>query len=175
MKLLGPLSRLVALAGLLSAMLLAAPAMAAKADVALLQSYIGSWKGKGVMIGAERETVVCRLTLSQGNQDKVNYAGRCSLAGTNVGVNGTIAYIDGKRRYEAAMTSNMTFSGTAIGQKSGGGLVFNLKEKAADEEGNDLTVTAQIALNSGKINVEFNVVFNATGDMIRASVPFTKG
>ena len=36
-----------------------------------------------------------------------------------------------------------------------------------------MTITAQIALNSGKINVEFNVVFNETGDQLRASVPFS--
>ena len=174
MKFFGPLSRLIALAGLLSAVLFSAPVMAGKADIALLQSYIGSWKGKGVMIGAEKETVVCRLTLSQGNQDKVNYSGRCSMAGTNVAVNGTIAYIDAKKRYEAAMTSNVTFTGTAIGQKSGGGVVFNLKERETDTDGNDLTINAQIALNKSKISVEFNVVFNATGDMIKASVPFTK-
>jgi hypothetical protein len=179
MKLFGPLSRVIALAGLFSAMLVSAalfsaPAMAAKSDVALLQSYIGAWKGKGVMIGAEKETVVCRLTLSQGNQDKVNYSGRCSLAGTNLAVNGTLAYNDAGNRYEAAMTSNATFSGIAVGKKSGNGVVFNLKERETDEEGNDLTITAQIALSSNKINVEFNVVFNATGDMIKASVPFTK-
>jgi hypothetical protein len=179
MKLFGPLSRGLALAGLFSAMLfsgalVAGPALAAKADIALLQSYIGSWKGKGVLVGAEKETVVCRLSLSQGNQDKVNYSGRCSMAGTNVAVNGTLAYIDAKRRYEAAMTSNVTFSGTAIGQKSGSGIVFNLRENGADEKGNDLTVTAQIALTPNKINVEFNVVFNKTGDTIQATVPFTK-
>ncbi|RYE54788.1 MAG: hypothetical protein EOP20_11340 [Hyphomicrobiales bacterium] len=174
MKLFGPLSRTLALAGLFSVALFSAPAMAAKADVELLQSYIGQWKGRGQLVGAESETVVCRLTLSPGNQDKVNYAGRCSMAGTALSVNGTLAYNDGARRYEAAMTSNATFNGLAVGKKSGNGVVFNLKERAADEEGRDMTITAQIALNSGKISVQFNVVFNATGDMLKASVPFTK-
>lgn len=174
MKLFGPLSRVIALAGLFATMLIAAPAMAAKADVELLQSYIGNWKGKGILIGADKETVVCRLVLSQGNGDKVNYSGKCSLAGQALAVNGTLAYNDQGKRYEAAMTSNATFTGTAIGKKSGNGVVFNLKEQEKDEEGNDLTISAQIALNSGKINVEFDVVFNATGDMLKASVPFTK-
>ncbi len=174
MKFFGPLSRTIALAGLFSVALFSAPAMAAKADVALLQSYIGQWKGRGQLIGAESETVVCRLTLSQGNQDKVNYAGRCSLAGTALSVNGTLAYNDGKKRFEAAMTSNATFSGLAVGKKSGNGVVFNLKETGEDEEGKPMTMTAQIALNGGKINVQFNVVFNETGDQLRASVPFTK-
>jgi len=174
MKSFGPLSRTVALAGLFSVALFSAPAMAAKADVALLQSYIGQWKGRGQLVGAESETVVCRLTLSPGNQDKVNYAGRCSLAGTALSVNGTLAYNDAKSRYEAAMTSNATFSGLAIGKKSGNGVVFNLKETGEDEAGKPMTMTAQIALNGGAINVQFNVVFNETGDQLRASVPFSK-
>lgn len=174
MKLFGPLSRTLALAGLFSVALFSAPAMAAKADIELLQSYIGQWKGRGQLVGAESETVVCRLTLTQGNQDKVNYAGRCSMAGTNLSVNGTLAYNDSANRYEAAMTSNATFNGLAVGKKSGNGVVFNLKERGEDEEGNDMTISAQIALNSGKINVQFNVLFNASGDQLRASVPFTK-
>ena len=174
MKLFGPLSRTLALAGLFSVALFSAPAMAAKADIELLQSYIGQWKGRGQLVGAESETVVCRLTLSPGNQDKVNYAGRCSLAGTNLSVTGTLAYNDSANRYEAAMTSNATFNGLAVGKKSGNGVIFNLRERGEDEEGNDMTISAQIALNSGKINVQFNVVFNASGDQLRASVPFTK-
>lgn len=177
MKLFGPLLRILALAGLLAATPMAvAPVMAAQADVALLKSYVGSWKGRGTLIGAESESVVCRLSLSEGNGDKVNYSGRCTLAGTSLAVNGTLAYNDSARRYEAAMTSNVTFSGLAVGKKSGDSIVFNLKERNKDEEGNDLTVTAAIVLKgSGKsIGVDFQVVFNATGEMIKASVPFTK-
>lgn len=177
MKLFGPLLRTLALAGLLVATpMAAAPALAAPADVALLKSYVGSWKGRGTLIGAESESVVCRLTLSDGNADKVNYSGRCSLAGTALAVNGSLAFNDSARRYEAAMTSNVTFSGLAVGKKQGDGIIFNLKERNKDEAGNDLTVTAAIALKGkGKsITVEFQVVFNATGEMIKASVPFTK-
>lgn len=177
MKLFGPLLRTLALAGLLVATpMAAAPVLAAPADVALLKSYVGSWKGRGTLIGAESESVVCRLSLSEGNADKVNYSGRCSLAGTALAVNGTLAFNDSARRYEAAMTSNVTFSGLAVGKKQGDGIIFNLKERNKDEAGNDLTVTAAIALKGkGKsITVEFQVVFNATGEMIKAAVPFTK-
>jgi hypothetical protein len=169
-----PLSRTVALAGLLSAALFSGPVLAAKADVELLQSYIGSWRGKGQMVGAERETVVCRLNLTPGNQDKVNYSGRCSMAGTNLSVSGTLAYNDSAKRFEAAMSSNATFSGLAVGRKSGNSLVFNLREREKDQEGNDMTISSQIALSKNRINVEFNVVFNATGESLKASVPFSK-
>lgn len=175
MKFLGPLSRTLALAGLLLvAPLSASPALAAKADVELLQSYVGDWRGKGEMVGAETETVVCRLSLSKGNQDKVNYSGRCSLAGTVLSVNGTLAYNDAANRFEAAMSSNATFSGLAVGKRQGSALVFNLKERNKDEAGNDLTLSAAITLRQEKINVDFKVMFNATGETLTASVPFSK-
>lgn len=175
MKFLGPLSRSIALAGLLLvAPFSAAPVMAATADVELLQSYIGDWRGRGEMVGAETETVVCRLSLSRGNQDKVNYSGRCSLAGTVLSVNGTLAYNDAANRFEAAMSSNATFSGLAVGKRQGNALVFNLRERNKDEAGNDLTVSAAITLRKEKINVDFKVVFNATGESMTASVPFSK-
>lgn len=175
MNLFIPLSRSIAVAGLVVfSMMAAAPALAAKADIELLTSYIGDWKGRGVLTGAESETVVCRLSLAPANQDKINYSGRCAMAGTTVSVNGTLAYIDAKKRYEAAMTTNAAFTGLAVGRKQGDGVVFNLKERETDEEGNDMTITAVIALLNKKISVEFQVVFNESGDIIKASVPFTR-
>ena len=176
MKLFGPLPRSFALAGLVvTSMMAAAPALAAKADVELLQSYVGNWKGKGVLVGAESETVVCKLALVAGTNDKLNYSGRCAMAGTQLSINGTIAYIDASRRYEAAMTSNAGFSpAPAVGKRQGNGIVFNMKERGQDDEGNDMTITASIALHPDKIKVDMNVVFNATGDSLKASVPFSK-
>jgi hypothetical protein len=171
----GSLTRAAALAGLLlSAVAGGVPAMAAPADVALLKSYIGEWRGRGVVIGASEESVVCRLSLTEGNGDKVNYNGRCALAGTNLSVAGTIAYIDASRRYEAAMTSNATFTGIAVGQKRGSGLIFNLRERDQDEEGKDLNISAQIQLNNNDIQVSFEVVYVESGDSLRAEVPFSR-
>jgi hypothetical protein len=152
----------------------AGPAYAAAEDVALLKEYLGNWKGRGTLTGAETETVVCRLSMVDGNDDKVNYAGRCSLAGTTLSINGTIAFIDASNRFEAAMTSNATFTGTAIGRKRGKSIVFDLKEKQKDEEGNEMTVSARLVLSDAKINVNFQVLFNATGDIIKAEVPFSQ-
>lgn len=175
MTIVGPLSRAAALAGLLlTAGFSVAPAFAGPAEVALLKSYIGEWRGRGTMVGASTESVVCRLTLSQGNQDKVNYNGRCTLAGTNLSVAGTLAYVEASRRYEAAMTSNATFSGIAVGQKRGGGLVFNLKERTPDEEGKDMNISAAIALSDEDINVSFEIVYVESGDSLTAQVPFTR-
>lgn len=171
----GPLGRTLALAGLLlSSPMVAAPVYAAAADVALLKTYIGSWSGTGTLTGANSETVKCKLTLKEGNSDKINYSGRCVLAGTNLSINGTLAFVDENNRFEAAMTSNATFTGVAVGKKSGDGVVFNLKEQGTDDDGNDMTITAAIALKSGSISVQFQVVYNETGDIIKASVPFSQ-
>jgi len=171
----GPLTRAIALAGLLlSASAAAVPALAAPADIALLQSYIGEWRGRGVLIGATQESVVCRLSLSQGNQDKINYNGRCTLAGTTLSVAGTMAYVDANKRFEAVMSSNATFNGIAVGQKRGQSLIFNLREREKDEEGKDLNISSQITLSKEAIQVVFEVVYVESGDSLRAEVPFSR-
>ncbi len=159
-------------AAAMSAGIWAAPATAGPQEVALLQSYVGEWRGRGTMTGANQETVVCRLSLTQGNQDKVNYSGRCTVAGNTLSINGTLAYVDAARRYEAAMTTNAQFSGIAVGQRRGNGVVFNLRERERDE-GRDLTINAQIALSNSAINVQFHVVYD-TGENLRATVPFSR-
>lgn len=169
----GPLTRAIALAGLLLSAA-ALPAFAAPADVALIQSYIGEWRGRGVVIGATQESVVCRLSLSQGNQDKVNYNGRCTLAGTTLSIAGTMAYVDANKRFEAVMSSNATFNGVAVGQKRGQSLIFNLREREKDEAGKDLNITSQIVLNRDAIQVSFEVVYVESGDSLRAEVPFSR-
>jgi len=165
-------SRAIALAGLaISAA--AGPAAAAPADIALLHSYLGDWRGQGTLYGARTHPVDCRMTVKRGNADKINYSGRCAFAGANLSLNGTLAYIDALQRYEAAMTTNAAFSGIAIGQKRGNGVVFNLHERERSE-GKDLTITARIVLMDGEITVEFNAIFDETGESLYASVPFSK-
>ncbi|WP_152658757.1 hypothetical protein [Devosia chinhatensis] len=172
---LGPLTRAIALAGLLFSTGAAfVPALAAPADIALIQSYIGEWRGRGVLIGATQESVVCRLTASQGNQDKVNYNARCTLAGNTLSVAGTMAYVEASKRFEAVMSSNVTFSGVAVGQKRGQSLIFNLRERDKDEQGKDLNISAQIVLSGDNINVVFEVVYVESGDSLRAEVPLTR-
>lgn len=174
----GPLSRIVALAGLtIAAMSVTAPAYAAKADVELVKSYIGSWKGgselKGKFRGKEAGKVSCTMSLSAGNGEKVNFAGNCALAGTTMTVRGTIVYNDAGKRYEAAMSTNVAFSGLAIGKRQGTGILFSFKEKNKDEDGMGMDVDASISLVPDKINVNFNVAFD-NGESLSASVPFTK-
>lgn len=174
----GTLSRAVALAGLtILSMPLAAPAFAAKADVALIQSYIGSWSGSsqidGNFRGKPAGKVTCSMSLTAGNGDKVNFAGKCALAGTTMTVKGTIVYNDAGKRYEAAMTSNVSFSGLATGKRQGNGILFSFKDKNKDDEGMGMSVNASILLNPDKIGVNFDVAFD-NGEKLSAAVPFTK-
>jgi hypothetical protein len=150
-----------------------APAFAGPAEVALLKSYEGNWRGRGTVVGSDTETVTCRMSLTPGNQNKVNYNGRCALAGTNLAINGTLAYIDSSQRYEGAMTSNINFSGVAVGRKEGNGIVFNLKSRGMSDSAN-VEVTAGIILTPGVITVKFNAVDVDTGKVLNAVVPFSK-
>lgn len=169
------LARTVAAAAvLLAGGMSAVPAMAAPADVEFLQTFLGNWKGRGVMTGSDSETVVCKLSLTQGNDDKVNYQGRCSLAGTTLTMAGTVAYIEANRRFEAAMTSNVNFASKAIGRKQGDSIVFTLNDTQQDEEGNDMSISSRMVLSGERIDVEFKVLFES-GDSISAQVPFSKG
>ncbi|HEY4200484.1 MAG TPA: hypothetical protein VGM83_07970 [Devosiaceae bacterium] len=170
----GPMRRLLATAGLASSLILsAAPALAAQKDIDFLKDYLGSWRGRGTLTGANVETVACKLTMSNGNSDKINYSGRCVLAGSNLSISGTIAYIDDKQRYEAIMTSNASFTGVAVGHKQGSGVVFNLQERDKDE-GKELAISAVISLLNGGVDVNFHVVDVASGDVIDARVPFIR-
>jgi hypothetical protein len=174
----GPLSRVVALVGLTIASIAAPlPSLAAKADVELVQSYIGSWNGSSGLSGTFRGKpggkISCQMALSPGNGEKVNFAGKCAVIGTTMTVKGTIVYNDAGKRYEAIITSNVGFSGTAIGKRQGGGILFSFKEKQKDENGMGMSVNAAITLNPSKINVNFDVAFD-NGEKLAATVPFTK-
>ncbi len=161
----------IAMSGALSA---ATPAVAGPAEVAYLQSYIGNWRGQGQLTGGDQnENFTCRVTVTQGNQGKINYAGRCAVAGLNLSVAGTIAYIDANNRYEAAMSSNATFSGVAIGRKQGDGVVFDLRERDRTEQG-DMTITAQVSLGNGTIGLGFNYLMHDSGSTMNANVSFSR-
>lgn len=172
MTLFGPLTRALVLGGAL-ALAGALPAVAAPADVALLKTYLGSWKGTGTLSGAQTNPVTCRMSLTSGNNDKVNYTGRCSIAGQQISITGTIAYVDASSRYEAVMNSGIGgFRGVAVGKKQGSNIVFDLQQRANDDAGNDISISAAVILSGKTINVDFHAKFNKTGDTIDAKVPF---
>jgi hypothetical protein len=122
---------------------------------------------------AKTESVACTLNLTDGNADRVNFSGRCAMAGTTLSIQGTIAYIDSARRYEAAMTSNVGFQGTAIGKRQGNGVVFSISERTT-ANGQNMDVSSVIALQNDGISVEFNVVDRGGNGSMAAKIPFSK-
>ena len=149
------------------------PALAG--PVELLESYVGDWKGTGALVGGQNpEPFKCRLGISKGNLNKINYAGRCSLVDMTLSVSGTIAYDDKAQRYQAAMSSNAGFTGVAVGRITGDTVSFDLREKQVDRGGNDVRIGSRILLDGGSITVDFEVEFNNSGQVLTASVPFSK-
>lgn len=165
---------LVALTLLLPASI---PAMgqANQGEIALLESYIGDWRGEGALVGGDKpEPFRCRLGVSQGNLNKINYTGRCTLVNATLSISGTIAYNEAAGRYEAAMSSNAGYTGLAIGRQSGGNISFDLREQQKDRAGSDVRIGARILLVGESITVDFEVEFNNSGDVLTASVPFSR-
>ena len=156
-----------------AAMALTGPAFAG--PVELLESYVGNWKGAGALVGGQNpEPFRCRLGISKGNLNKINYAGRCSLIDMNLSVSGTIAFDDKAQRYQAAMSSNAGFTGLAVGKQQGDTISFDLREKQKDRGGNDVRIGSRILLNGGSITVDFEVEFNDSGQVLTDSVPFSR-
>ena len=163
--------RVVLAAALVSGALFSPVAIAAQKDLDLIQSYIGEWRGRGTLTapGQSAETVVCRLSITNSSPEKINFNGPCTLAGGNMKIHGTMAYIKG--HYEAALTSSTSFAGTAIGTRQGNDVTFNLQAK--DEEGKTSNVEATFGLKNGNITVEF-VITQDDGSKIVANVPFVR-
>jgi hypothetical protein len=114
------------------------------------------------------------MSIAKGNQEKVTYAGRCSLISANLSISGTIAFNDEEDQYEAAMSSNAGFTGLAIGRLQGQEIAFDLREQQRDSSGSDVRIGSQILLIEGMITVNFQVEFNNSGEVLHASVPFAR-
>jgi len=154
---------------------MAAPATAAEAELALLSSYVGNWQGEGALVGGDKpEPFRCRLSISRGNQQKVNYTGRCTLVNATLSISGTIAYNDAARQYEAVMSSNAGYTGLAIGRRGNNQISFDLRERQKDRGGSDVRIGSRIILIGDSITVDFEVEFNNSGDVMTASVPFNR-
>jgi len=167
------------LASAIGAILLGAGALPSQAgpnELALLSAYVGEWSGASVLQGGKApEPFKCRLTVDKGNQARINYAGRCTLVNMNLSVSGTIAFDDASQRYQAVMSSNAGFKGLAVGQIQGDKITFNLIEKQTDRAGNDVRIGSSIILTgNSSITVDFQVEFNNSGNLLTASVPFSK-
>lgn len=155
----------------------ATPSFAGKADIELLKSYVGNWRGRGdakLASTNEKETVLCKMNFTDTGPDRIGLKGRCSLAGTTFSMRGTVAYVEKNRRFEAVMTTNTSFQGVAIGRRSGKNLNFSLLNvKAENDDAFDIGVGLQ--LRNGRIYVKFNILHKASGGKSSANIPFSKG
>jgi hypothetical protein len=72
------------------------------------------------------------------------------------------------------MSSNAGFTGLAIGRLRDGHISFDLREQQKDRSGSDVRIGSQILLVDGVITVNFQVEFNDSGEILQASVPFSR-
>ena len=164
--------------GIAAALLtLASPAaFASQADLDLLQSYVGDWTGHGTTTfsaSGNSETVQCRLGITSPEVTKLQYHGKCAVAGAVLTMNGTVAYDPASNRYLAAMTGNTPFAGVAVGRRYGQSLDLSLTD-TNKQTGDTYDIASSLALTGGDIVVQFEVKNLNTGEVISAKVPFTK-
>jgi hypothetical protein len=137
-----------------------APAYAA--DGALLQSLVGTWKGKGKLVGAERGTTSCRLTF-KAKGENVAYTGRCSTGMGAQTFNGILAYNSATDTFES-----ISKNGTATGQVIDESVVFVVS--AETEVG---SATSQMSFSQGAITIDFSIL-DEDAEQTTAHIPFAR-
>lgn len=145
----------------------AMPAQAGPAETQMLQKYAGVWNGRGTIEGAENGTAVCKLTFKP-NGEKLNYSGRCSLAGNSTSFKGTMVYDQRSDRFVMS-TSGAGQSQTVAGRRNGGSIVF---VTGGDDRRGSYTSTMTLS-NSIQMNFAFQDA--KTNEKTTAKVGFSKG
>jgi hypothetical protein len=72
------------------------------------------------------------------------------------------------------MNSTAGFKGEAIGRQLGDRISFDLVEQQKDRGGNDVRIGSKIQLVGDSVRVDFEVEFNNSGEVLTASVPFSR-
>ena len=141
-----------------------APAVAAPADVELLQSYAGSWRGAGELTGPDSGSVRCRLTFRpQG--EKLSFSGRCTVAGSGTrAFTGVLSFNEASGRYEAS-----SMDGTVVGSKSGRNITFNMSDTTAQGD-----ITSSMQFRGDQIRIDFELKDSDTGEVSGSRVTFTR-
>lgn len=99
------------------------PATAGPREQAVLQGYVGTWKGSSTVSGPMAGPVDCTLTFTSGSAGKLSYAGNCEFGKGTTGFRGTVIYNDGAKRYETAGTGQGV-SVNGFGKTSGNSITF---------------------------------------------------
>ncbi len=169
------LKTLLAISGLVVLAASTGPAVAGPKQDAQLISYVGNWRGAGELLGGEEpEKFTCRNVIANGGEGKINYQGRCAVAGLNLAISGTVKYNDDKNRYEGVMNSTTKFEGVAIGRQRGSNIVFDFKQQN-QHEGHELSIGAKLTLKANDTyTVDFDVWVKDSDVKMTTSVPFER-
>jgi hypothetical protein len=135
----------------------AGPALAGPDEIALLQTFVGSWRGEGTLIGPEDppSPFQCDLLTRRGNAGKLVFTGNCPL----LTAAGGIGYAAAAAQYELAVTSSADFRGAAIGHSEDDVIVFVI-EDAGSAKSNDLRLNANMRMRAQEIAITFDAVLN---------------
>lgn len=149
--------------------LIGGSAPAAEGDLALLQTFIGTWKGPGVLVEPTKVTEFeCRLTMSKANRGKLVLRAQCPL----VAASGGIAFNEETGSYELRVTSSTDFRGAALGMREGETVVFDLEDRGVDRDKNALSLKATLILSAGAIGIDFTADWN--GEARSGSLDFAR-
>jgi hypothetical protein len=162
-------------AAVLATLTMAGTAQAAQADVDLLYSYVGEWRGRGTATyrgSGDSESVLCRMSIERSAASKVSFVGRCSLAGGGVTISGAVGYSDANRRYEAIATT-ASYQGQAVGRRTSSGIHFTMTQSNSDD-GSTYEIDMALALRDTEISVDFGVLNPEDGWGLDAVLPFER-
>ena len=129
------------------------PAMAGPREQAVLQGYVGTWKGSSTVSGPMAGPVDCTLTFTAGSGGKLSYAGNCEFGKGTTGFRGTVIYNDGARRYETAGTGQGV-SVNGFGKTSGNSITFAVNNLETSYG----VASSTMVLGGSSIKLQFKLV-----------------
>jgi hypothetical protein len=133
------------------------PVSAGEAELKMLGSLIGSWKGKGTLVEPGKESPFdCRMTVGKGNRGKLVLNVKCPL----IEAYGGVAYSDAAARYEIALTSTTDFRAGSVGVLDEGALVFPVEASDTDKKNNAVTISGHLSMQPEAIVATFEATLN---------------
>src|SRR5690606_37848295 len=129
------------------------PAMAGPREQAVLQGYVGTWKGSSTVSGPMAGPVDCTLTFTAGSGGKLSYAGNCEFGKGTTGFRGTVIYTAGARRYETAGTGQGV-SVNGFGKTSGNSITFAVNNLETSYG----VASSTMVLGGSSIKLQFKLV-----------------
>jgi hypothetical protein len=147
----------IAAAAVALGLLAAGQASAGEAELQMLGSLIGSWKGYGTLIEPGKESPFeCKLTVGKGNRGKVVLNVKCPL----IEANGGIAFNEAAAQFEIALTSTADFRAAAYGTVENDKIVFPVRAKDTDKKNNAVSIVGQLSMHPDAVIATFEATLN---------------